>query len=52
MLKKILNVKNAETLTKETQSKINGGVLIYCNRKTDCPKGWLCSGAGFCYPTH
>jgi len=52
MLKKILNVQNAETLSKETQSKINGGIMIHCDRDSDCPPNWACSGGGFCCPDH
>ena len=52
MLKKILNVENAEKLTKETQSKINGGIMIPCDRDSDCPPNWECSSGGFCCPDH
>lgn len=52
MLKKIKSVQNAETLSKETQAKINGGVMIYCDRDSDCPPNWACSSNGFCCPNH
>ncbi|WP_157547183.1 hypothetical protein [Kordia zhangzhouensis] len=52
MLHKISTIKNAEMLSKETQAKINGGVMIYCDRDSDCPPNWACSAAGFCCPDH
>ncbi|MEM6720059.1 MAG: hypothetical protein AAF611_12115 [Bacteroidota bacterium] len=52
MLQKIKNLQNATKLAKETQAKINGGIQIYCNSSGDCPPGWICSGAGFCCPSH
>ncbi|WP_298520360.1 hypothetical protein [uncultured Kordia sp.] len=52
MLKKIKDLQNAETLSKDSQAKINGGIQIYCDRSGDCPPGWICSGGGFCCPSH
>lgn len=52
MLKKIVNVENAETLSKDKQSKINGGIMIHCDRDSDCPPNWACSSGGFCCPDH
>ncbi|AXG71423.1 hypothetical protein KORDIASMS9_03680 [Kordia sp. SMS9] len=51
MLQKIKNVQNATELAKETQAKINGGIMIECDVDADCPLNWACV-RGFCCPNH
>jgi hypothetical protein len=51
MLKKNLSLQNAKELSNEKQSKINGGIMIYCDRDSDCPPNLACYG-GFCCPDH